>query len=40
VVTGKIRAPKKGEKYFALIKVSEVNGDSPENIRNRIPFHH
>ena len=38
VVIGKIRAPKKGEKYFALIKVSEVNGDSPENIRNRIPF--
>ena len=38
VVTGKIRAPKKGEKYFALIKVSEVNGDAPENIRNRIPF--
>jgi transcription termination factor Rho len=38
VVTGKIRAPKKGEKYFALIKVSEVNEDKPENIRNRIPF--
>tara|TARA_B110000967_G_scaffold166185_1_gene174127 strand:+ start:643 stop:1905 length:1263 start_codon:yes stop_codon:yes gene_type:complete len=38
VVTGKIRAPKKGEKYFALIKVSEVNEDTPENIRNRIPF--
>jgi transcription termination factor Rho len=38
VVTGKIRAPKKGEKYFALVKVSEVNDDSPENIRNRIPF--
>ncbi len=38
VVTGKIRAPKKGEKYFALIKVSEVNEDLPENIRNRIPF--
>ena len=38
VVTGKIRAPKKGENYFALIKVSEVNEDSPENIRNRIPF--
>ena len=38
VVTGNIRAPKKGEKYFALIKVSEVNEDSPENIRNRIPF--
>ena len=38
VVTGKIRAPKKGEKYFALIKVSEVNEDIPDNIRNRIPF--
>ena len=38
VVTGKIRAPKKGEEYFALVKVSEVNEDSPENVRNRIPF--
>ena len=38
VVTGKIRAPKKGEKYFALTKVSEVNEDKPENVRNRIPF--
>jgi len=38
VVAGKIRAPKKGEKYFALVKVSEVNEDTPENVRNRIPF--
>jgi len=38
VVAGKIRAPKKGEKYFALVKVSEVNEDKPENVRNRIPF--
>ena len=38
VVTGEIRAPKKGEKYFALVKVLEVNGDKPENVRNRIPF--
>jgi len=38
VVAGKIRAPKKGEKYFALIKVSEVNEDKPENVRNRIPY--
>ncbi|MGE4594233.1 MAG: transcription termination factor Rho [Gammaproteobacteria bacterium] len=38
VVTGKIRAPKKGEKYFALVKVIEVNDDKPENVRNRIPF--
>jgi len=38
LVTGKIRAPKKGEKYFALVKVIEVNEDQPENIRNRVPF--
>jgi transcription termination factor Rho len=38
LVTGKIRAPKKGEKYFALVKVIEVNEDEPENIRNRVPF--
>ena len=38
VVAGKIRAPKKGEKYFALVKVSEVNEDKPENIRSRIPY--
>jgi transcription termination factor Rho len=38
LVTGKIRAPKKGEKYFALVKVMEVNEDEPENIRNRVPF--
>ena len=38
VVAGKIRAPKKGEKYFALVKVSEVNEDKPENVRNRIPY--
>ena len=38
VVAGKIRAPKKGEKYFALVKVSDVNEDKPENVRNRIPY--
>jgi transcription termination factor Rho len=38
LVAGKIRAPKKGEKYFAIIKVMEVNEDEPENIRNRVPF--
>ncbi len=38
MVAGKIRAPKKGEKYFALVQVSEVNGENPENIRNRVPF--
>ncbi|SMN11568.1 Transcription termination factor Rho [uncultured Candidatus Thioglobus sp.] len=38
VVTGKIRAPKKGEKYFALVKVFEVNNEEPNKIRNRVPF--
>ena len=38
LVTGKIRSPKKGEKYFALVKVMEVNDDEPESIRNRVPF--
>jgi transcription termination factor Rho len=38
VVAGKIRAPKKGEKYFALVKVYEVNDEDPDNVRNRIPF--
>ena len=38
VVAGKIRAPKKGEKYFALVKVSEVNEDKPESVRSRIPY--
>jgi len=37
-VTGNIRAPKKGEKYLALVKVDEVNDEDPDAIRNRIPF--
>ena len=37
-VTGNIRAPKKGEKYLALVKVDEVNEEDPDAIRNRIPF--
>jgi|GEM_PF-264768 len=37
-VKGSIRPPKEGEKYFPLIKVIEINGRSPEVIRDRIPF--
>jgi transcription termination factor Rho len=37
-VTGTIRPPKENEKYFPLIKVAEINGRSPEYIRDRIPF--
>lgn len=39
-VTGAIRPPKEGEKYFPLIKVVEINGRSPEFIRDRVPFDH
>lgn len=37
-VKGQIRAPKKGERYFALLRVNEVNHDTPEKIRNRVFF--
>ncbi len=37
-VKGQIRAPKKGERYFALLRVSEVNFDAVEKIRNRVLF--
>ncbi|MCU0440047.1 MAG: transcription termination factor Rho [Raineya sp.] len=37
-VKGQIRPPKEGEKYFALLKVSSVNGKTTEEIRDRIPF--
>ena len=37
-VTGTIRPPKEGEKYFPLIKVESINGRSPDYIRDRVPF--
>jgi len=37
-VTGKIRPPKDGERYFALLKVNELNGESPEKSKNKILF--
>ena len=37
-VKGQIRAPKKGERYFALLRVNEVNHDKPEKTRNRVFF--
>uniref|UniRef100_A0A1B0C158 Rho RNA-BD domain-containing protein n=1 Tax=Glossina palpalis gambiensis TaxID=67801 RepID=A0A1B0C158_9MUSC len=37
-ISGKIRPPKEGERYFALLKVDEVNHDKPENSRNKILF--
>jgi transcription termination factor Rho len=37
-ISGKIRPPKDGERYFALLKINEVNFDRPENARNKILF--
>ncbi len=37
-VIGKIRPPKEGERYFALLKVDTINGDRPEGTKNKILF--
>ncbi|MCW2245066.1 transcription termination factor Rho [Azospirillum fermentarium] len=37
-VEGQIRAPKDGERYFALLKVNTINYDAPEKVRHRINF--
>ena len=37
-VRGAIRPPKEGEKYFALLRVSRINGLEPQNVRDRVPF--
>ena len=39
-ITGTIRPPKEGEKFFPLIKISSINGRSPEAVRDRVPFEH
>jgi transcription termination factor Rho len=37
-VCGAVRPPKEGEKYFALLKVDLLNGKSPDEVRDRVPF--
>jgi len=37
-VTGSVRPPKEGEKYFALLKVDFINGKRPDEVRDRVPF--
>ena len=37
-VTGEIRPPREGDKYFPLVKIDYINGRSPEFIRDRVPF--
>lgn len=40
VVEGAIRPPREGEKYYPLCKVISINGLTPEQIRDRVPFEH
>ncbi|WP_028291992.1 transcription termination factor Rho [Oceanobacter kriegii] len=37
-IAGKIRPPKDGERYFAMLKVAEINDDKPENAKNKVLF--
>lgn len=37
-VEGEIRSPKDGERYFALLKVSTINFEDPENVRHKVHF--
>ncbi|MCR5277402.1 MAG: transcription termination factor Rho [Bacteroidales bacterium] len=37
-VTGEIRPPREGDKYFPLVRIKYVNGRTPEFIRDRVPF--
>ncbi len=37
-VSGQIRSPKNGERYFALLRVEAINYESPETARDKIPF--
>ena len=39
-VLGNVRPPKEGEKYFPLIKVTRINGQKPEVVRDRVSFEH
>ncbi len=39
-VEGPIRPPHEGEKYFPLVRVTKINGYSPELVRDRVPFEH
>ena len=37
-IEGEIRAPKQGERYFALIKVNNINNQNPDLVKNRVNF--
>ena len=37
-IEGEIRQPKEGERYFALLKIDNINFDPPESVRHKVPF--
>ncbi|NID04589.1 transcription termination factor Rho [Luteibacter jiangsuensis] len=37
-ITGRVRHPKEGERYFAMLKVDDINGDPPEASKNKLLF--
>ena len=37
-ISGMVRPPKENDKYFIMVKIKEINGLSPERIRDRVPF--
>jgi len=39
-ILGTIRPPREGDKYFPLVKIKNINGFKPEDIRDRVPFDH
>ncbi|MBV7441661.1 transcription termination factor Rho [Weeksellaceae bacterium TAE3-ERU29] len=39
-ITGEVRPPKEGEKYFPLLKITEINGRDPGYVRDRVAFEH
>ncbi len=40
LVKGEVRPPKEGEKYFPLVKVHTINGNTPQELRDRVAFDH
>ncbi len=40
VVEGNIRIPREGEKFFPLVSIDHINGLTPNEIRDRVPFEH
>ena len=40
VVEGKVKVPRDGEKFFALVHIEEINGRDPQSVRDRVAFEH